>query len=174
MHLRLSAVCKEIPQAGNNVGPTYNGPESMSTSTSSLHPSSPMLPPFNCLKSAEEWAEADQALAESVVPAVLSQTSVEEKNHSLCAGIYTYFSHKFGTRAKRKRRLRKSHPSQASLSKLRKDRNIARNDLRKAKKQGGDDAAIQHLAHKFHHLLREHQKVRKVSGMHEILHDRRC
>ena len=101
----------------------------------------------------EDWAVADQELARLVVPRVLASNTVEEMNRVLCEGVYTCFSNKYGTRARAKNGKKHSTNHQKTLRHLRKERNKARNNLRRAKRQGADNESIRELATKFHLLL---------------------
>lgn len=88
---------------------------------------------FKCPKSSDEWLEADEQLAESVVPAVLAAVSPEEKNKVLCDGIYSFFSSKYGTRSVKKYKRRKAKRDGKILIKIREERNKVRRELRMAK-----------------------------------------
>ena len=55
------------------------------------------LIPYNHPQSSEQWAQANEELARTVVPAVLAAPTVEQKNMILCKGIYDYTT-KFGTK----------------------------------------------------------------------------
>ena len=70
---------------------------------------------------------ADKELSVSVVPAALWGSTVDEKNETLCEGLYHYFSQKFGTQQQSvcmTRRRRREHPSH--LKKLTQQKNEAR------------------------------------------------
>ena len=102
------------------VGPGTSNPPVSSPDVSSTPA---MLRPFNCPKTDQEWSEADHHLASVVVPAVLSASSVEEKNLALCKGVYTFFSNKYGVRSKNpKRKTRKRKSARVSIDKLREDK----------------------------------------------------
>ena len=81
------------------------------------------------------------------------------------AFITTYFSSKYGTRAKGKRRTvqrpKKPNTLQNSLMQLRKERNNLRNELRHAKKLGLNADSISSLASKFHLLLRQYKRTNR-------------
>ena len=122
-----------------------------------------MLRPFNCPKSEEGWAEADQHMAAVVVPEVISATSVEEKNLALCRGIYSFFSERYGYRrlARQGRAKVTKQKSGTSLEEIKGQRNKLRNDLRRARKDGQDTEAIRSLASKFHKLLRQYSAIKR-------------
>lgn len=163
-HLRLSAGCRLVVQESGSVSTitsqeqapgASHGPDPLvlPSAESPLSPS--MLRPFNCPCSEEEWADANQHFASMVVPAVLSATTVDEKNQVLCEGIYSYFSGRYGTRAKKSRssRKRRGGSQSPSIAQLRAERNRLRNKLRRAKKNGQDMEAIKSLETEFHRLL---------------------
>ena len=122
-----------------------------------------MLRPFNCPKSEEGWAEADQHMAAVVVPEVISATSVEEKNLALCRGIYSFFSERYGYRrlARQGRAKVTKQKSGTSLEEIKGQRNKLRNDLRRARKDGQDTEAIRSLASKFHKLLCQYSAIKR-------------
>ena len=134
----------------------------------------PMLEPLNCPLTEDPWAEADQHMASTVVPAVLSAYPIEDKNHALCSGIYTYFSSQYGTRSSQSRcRTRKHKGSGVSLAKLRE----MRNSLRRAKKSGQSSDVIRSLAGQFHLLLRQYNKTsrleQRLSGEEAVRSERK-
>ena len=179
MHIRCSAQCKQvsinlhIPESPMSSIPLAE-PRSVALHGHTLQqhnnsnccpPSFDFLNPFSCPTSAEEWVKVDQDMARLVVPAVLAATSVEEKNQLLCNGIYNYFSSKYGTRAKGKRRTvqrpKKPNTLQNSLVQLWKEKNNLRNELRHAKKLGLNADSIRSLASKFHLLLRQYKRTNR-------------
>ena len=94
-----------------------------------------MPPPFKTPKIAEEWRNDDSQLAETVVPAVLEAESVDEKSKLLGEGIYNHFASKYGVLDKhRHTSQRKPRNHNRPLKRLRKERNEARKELRKARK----------------------------------------
>ena len=110
-----------------------------------------MLDPLKCPRNADQWEELDQEVGRIVVPAVLSASTVDEKNHALCAGIYHCISSKYGTCIKGKSRYRikgksgqsrKSNNCQNDLKVLKEERNKTRNELRQAKRHGLDGVAL--------------------------------
>ena len=124
-----------------------------------------MLKPFRCPTTDRAWAEADQELAALVVPAVFNASSIEEKHKALSKGIYNYFSKKYGTRAAGKRtKGKRSNTDLAALEEAKKERNKARNDLRRAKRQGVTSASIKALASHFHQLLCHHRQLSRLQG----------
>ena len=98
-HVRNSARCRAVPSHPSPSQPCQmpqvtSGSglaDSPITTTSQRQYSHPQMP-YNHPNSPEEWARADEALARTVVPAVLAATSADEKNEALCHGIYGYFS----------------------------------------------------------------------------------
>ena len=135
----------------------------INTPSPPLH-SLPMLRPFKFPTTEEGWAEADQHMATVVVPEVLSASTIEEKNHALCKGIYSFFSSKYGCRKlARKRRVKVSRKkSGTSLEEVKKERNRLRNELRKAKKSSQDTDSIRSIATKFHQLLRQYTVIKRA------------
>ena len=142
-HLRNSARCRAAPSC-----PLPSQPSQMSQVTSDAGlVDSPIASPFqtqyshpqtpyNHPTSPEEWASADEAFARTVVPAVMAATSADEKNEAR-QGIYSYFSSTFGTRKQRTRKRNRHHAApKVNLALLKQRRNKARDDLRRAKKQG--------------------------------------
>ena len=181
-HLRNSARCRAAPSC-----PLPSQPSQMSQVTSDAGlVDSPIASPFqtqyshpqtpyNHPTSPEEWASADEALARTVVPAVMAATSADEKNEALCQGIYSYFSSTFGTRKQRTRKRNRHHAApKVNLALLKQRRNKARNDLRRAKKQGSSPDNITSLATAFHKYLREYNKVVRAEKRSEDLSNARA
>ncbi len=105
--------------------------------------------------------EADEYFSETIVPAVINASTVEEKNRLLCDGVYQYFSEKFGTRSpQRKPRRRPQRPARR-LKDLTQQKNESRKRMRKARREGCDEATIRTIAKEFHKLLRLHSKEKK-------------
>ena len=103
-HLRTSATCRPVPNSPPHACqqpspqqsclPTSELPSELPFFSSSLTPlSKPLILP----SSKEEWQAADDHLAATVVPAVLSASTVDEKHNTLCSGVYSYFSSTYGT-----------------------------------------------------------------------------
>ena len=115
--------------ATNNPSSDTSGKDSYISSANTRH-----KVPFKYPSNAEEWCEADEHLAQSVVPAVLAAATVEEKNMALCDGIYTYFSSTYGTRSSKKPKRVRARSGSVALNKLRAERNQLRSELRKVRK----------------------------------------
>ena len=109
-HLRVSATCKSIltntaqvqPVAGvgnDAAGPSASQPDPLHASAPSSRTCAVMQRPLSLPKTAEEWVEADQLLQTEVVPAVLSCTSVEDKNNTLLSITYNILCNRFGIKA---------------------------------------------------------------------------
>ena len=187
-HMRVSATCRLVPSTAPTISEPTTSSSVVASNTESLeiqnfHTSThqletttinsgglselslPILAPFNCPKTAEDWVEVDQHLATVLAPAVLSAPSLEEKNLTLCSGIYNYFSSKYGThtRGRRGKQKRPNNP-QTDLNKLKEERNRTRCELRRAKKRGLDTESIRALASKFHQLLRQYRQITKVQN----------
>ena len=97
-------------------------------------------------------------------PAVAAAQSVDDKNRTLYEGIYNHFASKYGVMDKAKRSKQpkpKSH--NRSLKKLKRMRNEARRDLRRARREGQDELVIKEIAKQFHKFIRMHSKAQKVS-----------
>ena len=122
-----------------------------------------MLRPFNCPKTDQGWAEADQHLVTEVVPKVLAASTIEEKNHVLCVGIYSHFTDRYGSRSYNSRgRTRKHKKAHTSLDDIRAERNRVRNDLRRAKRYCQDIESIRSLSAKFHLFLRQYKQISRA------------
>ena len=113
-----------------------------------------LLPPFKTPRTPEEWAEVDSEFAQSLVPAAISAASPEEKNLILCQGIHEVMTTKFGAQPPRKPRNNRRRHHERNLRKLTKEKNAARKDLRKARREAQDEEAVRDLSIKFHKLLR--------------------
>ena len=153
----VSPPSHEPPRAPPMIHPTASEPPPQYAV-----PSTP-LEPFVSPVSKEEWQVADAYLADTVVPAVLAASTVDEKHHILCSGVYSYFSGKYGTRSSKPFRRRKHKRNQGDgSSELRLKRNKARQQLRKAKRSSKDPQVIQDLANTFHYYLRQFSKAKKA------------
>ena len=121
--------------------------------------------PFNSPNSKEQWLTADIHFAATVVSAVFSASTVDQKHQSLCSGIYSYFSRVCGTSSSKPSRRQRSKQSQSqsnSISELRMERNKARQQLRKAKRSSSDPQVIRDLSNTFHRSLRQYSRARKA------------
>ena len=117
-HLRSSAICKDT----QTISPApFADPIPAVTSSLSLpphqfqppQPASPpplvtILPRMKLPQTAEGWSEADEFIKQFVVPRVLHEMDVNVMNHALCAGIYSYFTTKYG--------MASTHTSQLSMA----------------------------------------------------------
>ena len=111
-------------------------------------------------KTAEEWKLADDALSQSVIPAVLSATTVDEKNRILCEGVCQYFSQRFGTcqpRAKTRQR-RKDKDCHSYYRKLTQESE----EEDEESKEGYDKPSTS--SHEFYRILRLHSKESRCNS----------
>ena len=85
---------------------------------------------------------------------------MDEKDRTLCDGVYQYFSQWFGTKKQKQgKRPRQSKEQMKRLEELKRQKNEARRKLRQVKRSNTDEMAIRAVARDFHHLLRIHSKV---------------
>ena len=129
-----------------------------------MHHIALLLPKF-CFLSRHQRApmsgHIDSDLAWYVVPAVINAHSPEEKNYVLCHGIYRYMTSRFGVRKVCKKNSRKRRHERC-LKRLTNEKNKARRDLRRARRQSTDKEAVRNLSNKCHKLLRLHNKATKA------------
>ena len=167
-HLRESATCRQVPQSPVQVSPDeIYSPSQNHTSTFAPSPcvSMSISKPFNFPKSKEEWLTADNQFAATVVLAVISSSTVDQKHQSLCSGIYSYFSTVCGTSSSKPSQRQRSKQSQSQsnrISELRMERNKARQQLRKAKHSSSDHQVIRNLSNTFHRSLRQYNRGQKA------------
>ena len=121
------------------------------------------LPPFNTPKSTEQWEELDSKLAQCLVPLVISATSPEEKHHILCQGIYDHMVARLGVKRVTNNQKKRVRDHERNLKNIRKEKNAAKKDLRRARRQAGNEDAVRELSVKFHRLIRLHSKAKKAS-----------
>ena len=123
--------------------------------------------PLKLPRSPEEWEEADRLLS-SVTVSVLQASTAEEKNSSLCAGIYGVFFSPFGTRAppKSKHHITKSTLRQHDrvLKEVTRKKNEVRRALHRARREGESENAIRPLAARFLSLPRQHSRLSRKSS----------
>ena len=140
--------------------------EHQATRPSTIAPApSQHLPFLKLPQTSQEWTSPDEDLSVSVVPAALSCSTVDEKNETLCEGVYQYFSQRFGTQQQpvhKPRQRRREH--QRRLKKLTQQKNEARKKMRMAKRDGLDESTVQTVAQEFHRLLRLHSKESRLSA----------
>ena len=74
------------------------------------------LPFLKLPQTLQEWTSADEDLSVSVVPAALSCGTVDEKNETLCEGVYQYFSQRFGTQRQPVRKTKEKTPEEADTA----------------------------------------------------------
>ena len=122
---------------------------------------SSFINPLRLPKNPEEWEVADHLLS-AVTSAVLQASTAEEKNTSLCAGIYNTLAFRFGTRVPTRSQRPKIRQHDRALKEVTKQKNEARCALRKAKREGASDDVIQPLAANFLSLLRRHSQLCRV------------
>ena len=116
------------------------------------------LPTFD-----EEWLEADRAIADSVVPAVLAAFSVDDKNTMLCEGVYQVFANKFGCISTYKpRRQRRQRKHARRLKRLTSQKNTARKQLHQAKASSAEPSIIKELSCKLYKLVHLHSAEKKI------------
>ena len=111
------------------------------------------------------WAEADLHFQENLVPAVVSEPSIQAKNRILCDGIYTYFSKRYGTKQPKtdrntKRRLAKTWQSTEESEATER---WCQKKFQRAKREGLQPETIQSLARNFFKLVREHNQLKRTS-----------
>ena len=135
-------------------------PNNLATDNSTSHPN--QLPPFGLPRSSDAWIEADEILSTTVVPAVLSAPTVDEKNRELCEGVYQYFSQKYGTKRSFRTPRKRPRKHARCLKTVTKQKNEARKQMRKASREGCGENTIRTLANEFHKLLRLHSKEKKA------------
>jgi len=100
------------------------------------------LPPFKTPRYPDEWAEVDSELVQRLLPAVINATSPDEKDSILCQGIYEYMATKFGVQRAHKSKKTNRRRHERKLKKLTREKNAARKDLRRAKRQAQDEEAV--------------------------------
>ena len=121
-HPIIQGVCQSSEQLTSDTEPAGCSHQSKS----SQHQS-----PLQLSLTKDEWLAADEELSTSVVPAVLSCDTVDEKNGTLCNGVYQYFSQRFGTKKRKQgRRPRQIKEQMKRLEKLKRQKNEARRKLR--------------------------------------------
>ena len=147
----------EHPQPELNIHPEVSISDQHSLSLS-------LKAPFHCPESKEEWQLADEQLTSSVIPCVLAAGSVDEKCQVLCLGVYEYFSAKYGTRSKTSRKKKRQKYSKQEKALIREERNKARQQLRKAKRNSSDPESIRELARKFHLYLRQYSRLNRAES----------
>ena len=149
-----------IPDQTHSRIQTPHSPTSSNQSTGN----SQHLPFLNLPGSPNDWLKANEELASTVVPAAISCSTVDEKNKTLCEGVYQYFSQLFGTKAKQAHHSKRARRHNRRLKRLTQLKNESRRELRKAKKDGLDEATMRTVAKEFHRLLRLHSKESKLSN----------
>ena len=112
-------------------------PPASAINRADLHVTGASSSPTQTSKTADEWVEADELLHAQVIPAVLSSTSVEEKNNILCNMTHSILSSRFGTRPppKAQNRLQdKVKQHNRALKRVTALRNSAKQALRRARR----------------------------------------
>jgi len=106
---------------------------------------------------------ANSHFQETVVPSVCQASSVEEKYSLLVDGIYSYMATTYGTRKYPNRKWKRGSPAkhERALRKVTELRNKAREDFRRAKREGRLQEDIQSFARNFFDLVRQHSKVKR-------------
>ena len=175
-HLRVSASCRTIaprvpassrPAPRVLASPRPASPMNNTYQTAvmpSLHASHDFKRPLKLPKTTAEWDEADSLLY-AVTLSVQQAITAEEKNSTLCAGVYDVLASRFGTLL-RPRKQMQSRPRQhdRALKKVTQLKNKARQALRRAKRQGESSPAVQSLAANFLTLLRDHSRLKRESS----------
>ena len=167
-HLRNNVTCKgnTPPQLECQAEPGASQEGQISAHNSQVAPplAFDLLPLFKTPNCEKDWREDDLILSKTITRAVAEAENVDDKNRILCEGIYKHFATKYGVRAKANHAITsKARTHNRPLKKLRKMRNEARRDLRKAKRDNQGELVIQELAKKFYKLIRMHSKAQKVS-----------
>ena len=165
VHLRNSATCRQVPQSPWQVssGVIYCTPQNHAAFSPCDYTS--ISKPFIYPNFKEEWLTAGNHFATTIVSAVPSASTVDQKHQTLCSGIYNYFSRVCGTLSSKsslRRRQRSKQSKSKNISELRMERNKARQQLRKAKHSSSDPQIIRELAIIFHHSLRQYSRARKA------------
>ena len=113
----------------------------------------------------EEWRAADQYLAAVVVPQVIAEVSVEDKNLTLTQGIYDYFSSQFGVQQSLSHKRRSQASSvQEKLKNLKECKNEARWKLQQARRSHDHSPdQIKSIAINFFNLVRSYSKLKQMS-----------
>ena len=170
-HLRNSSTCRFLPvdssSANVDASPQQESVQQdcVSSQTPVQSVSLPCKDPFNLPESTEAWGLADEHLASVVVPRVLAAGSVDDKHEVLCSGVYSYFNREHGTRSVPKKR-KAQRQSKQDLSLIKLERNRARQQLRKAKRNSSDPDTLKDLARKFHLYLRKFSKLKRAEVRH--------
>ena len=173
-HLRVSANCRVVDYSDQSPSAAPDPPSSSMNSinltttptdscASSVHH---FKHPIRLPKTPNQWEEAGQLLS-AITPAVLQSISAEDKNASLCAGVYDIIAARFGTRASsgcRKQVHSKLRQHDRALKEVTQQKNRARQAFRKAKRDGANSSDIQSLAANFLSLLRQHSRLKRDSS----------
>ena len=108
-------------------------------------------------QSDEDWEADSTALGHQV----LAAQSVDDKNMVLCAGIYNYFTLKYGTDDKGKSGKKSAKKHNRAFKRLTQDKNRARRQLMAVRREGKEEGIIKEVARRFHQLIRLHSKAKK-------------
>ena len=182
-HLRRNAFCKrvesqplqaeETPEETNSEELTHSvrsGCHTQIEETTDQLPSTDLAHKrvLRLPRTDEEWEEADAHFAAYLVPHILGASGVDDKNDMLCSGVYEYFATKYGTRAFRcqKKRAHRKSSQLRHFKSVTKQKNEARQQLRKAQKEGLSSDQTRSLAKAFFRLVREHSRVKRAVCNH--------
>lgn len=180
-HLRASAMCKhrsalvlDPPSIGGQLPSTT----SITMNTANHQPPVPAPPPPVCVankpnqinlptpfavpQSNESWEEDNHSLGCSLVHQVFAAQSVDDKNRVLCEGLYNHFANKYGRLKKGTPQKRQDKRHSRSLKRLTQEKNMARRELRAARREGRQEGVIKDVARRFHQLIRLHSKAKRV------------
>ena len=196
-HLRTSALCKTVTLPPDHSGlpsdPLPSQPPSPSLNPS-LHPACPSpscqpsqfpqqaqpppppppvttVPRMKLPQTAEGWNEADEHMKCIVVPNVLHEMDVNNMNHVLCFGIYSYFTSRYGTQQSNQhhQHLNKVQKQRNELKKVTIEKNAAKKKLRQMRRDCSNPDAVKQLACEFHGLVRAHSRAsRIVKGLEKL------
>ncbi len=110
-HLRLSRSCQVYSSVPREEPINEDTPQQISVppNPNPIPVTATQLRTLKMPKSDEEWVEVDRAIADSVVPAVLAASTVDDKNTQLCQGVYQLFASKFGCASTHKPRRQRKH-----------------------------------------------------------------
>ena len=143
--------------------PSHESPPTSIYTSNTIHkPES--KPVLKLPSSQKDWAEADLHFQENLVPAVVSEPSVQAKNRILCDGIYAYFSERYGTKQpKTDRNTKRRQKHDRALKRVKQLKGDAKKEFQRAKREGLQPETIQSLARNFYKLVREHNQLKKAS-----------
>ena len=126
------------------------------------------LPPSNAI---DDWAKADHYIRVQVVVLVLAEADLSQKAILLVERINDYFTHHFGAFNHRQHRTRcRQGKFNRAMNKVRGHKNEMRRKYRAALRCSQPSAmeTIIQLASAYHHLVREHNRIRRQKESHDL------